>query len=90
MIVMPQLARLISEFENLLPETKSDEEDDVFLHHEDSKSFQINFQKDVVNFYNTVLSFGNPFEIEHPNLLRLMTQEIVDDAVVESIHNLQS
>ena len=78
LIVMPELARMMSEFESTLPETESEEEDMVFLHNEMGKTFQKSFQADVVKLYEKIIAIGNPFLANHPSLLKLMSQDIVD------------
>ena len=40
LIVMPEPAWILSEFESMLPDNEPDEEDPVFLHHETSKTYQ--------------------------------------------------
>ena len=90
LIVMPELARILSEFESILPNNDAVEEDPVFLHHETSKSFQQSFQKDVNSLFETLMKYGNPFNIQHESLLTLMSQDILDDSIKESILNLES
>lgn len=87
---MPELARNLSEFESMLPNNEPDEEDPVFLHHESSKTYQQNFQKDVNSLFETLMKYGNPFKIQHESLLTLVSQDILDDSVKESIQNLES
>ena len=42
-----------------------------------------------MSFSSKVCEYGNPFAIEHPNLLKLNTQEACDPSVEESIRNLE-
>ena len=70
-------------------ENEPDEEDPVFLHHETSKTYQQNFQKDEHSLYETLMKYGNPFKIQHESLLTLVSQDILDDSFKESILNLE-
>ena len=36
------------------------------------------------------MKYGNPFKIQHESLLTLVSQDILDDSVKESIQNLES
>ena len=49
-----------------------------------------NFQKDVNSLYETLMKYGNPLKIQHESLLTLVSQDILDDSVKESILNLES
>ena len=72
LIVTPEVSRILQEFDKFLPKTKSNDEDSQFQHHEESHSFQKIFQGKVKSLYAKILEYGNPFSIEHENLLKLV------------------
>ena len=93
-MVTPELARIIHEFENLLPDGKAEDDhldDDLdFQHHESTESFQKRFHEKANQLFTCVKRYGNPFSLEDSRLLKLHTQDAVEPAVVESIQNLES
>ena len=58
MVSGPELARLLSQFQSV---STSKEESSSRNHHEQTKSMQINFMKQVNDLCNTVEELGNPF-----------------------------
>ena len=62
----------------------------MLQHHEHTKSFQKNLHEKAKNLLEKILEYGNPFSVDHPNLLNLSTQDTFDPSVEESLRNLES
>ena len=86
----PVLSQMLQDFEAHLSSAPSFDDDDDFQHHEHSSSYQKEFQKDVKNLFDTICGYGNPFSIDHPNLLTLINQDACDPSVAQAMQNLQS
>lgn len=76
MLSGPEIARIINEFEaSMVPECRETEQN--AKHHEDTRSLQSLFYRDVVSLTRTIEEMGNPFMEETDNLLALDTKEIM-------------
>ena len=47
------------------------------------------FHQNAKKLYEKIKEYGNPFEIDHANLLKLDTQEAFDPSVAEAISSLE-
>lgn len=83
MIAGPEVARVISEFENDLHRNASM----LTCHHDQTASVQISFARDVRSLVAAIDEFGNPFEEESQDLLVLDTKEIADPAAVNTVRD---
>ena len=54
-------------------------------HHEDTRSFEKQFRKDVEEFFNTMWKLGNPFGDTDNNLVNLISKNIMDENAVASV-----
>ena len=84
----PELVRVTSEFETSL-ERKHNKPLDT-SHHEQTKSFQITFGKQVKELVDVMEEMGNPFLEETTDLLRLDTRDIVDPTVTASVRQAET
>lgn len=82
MISGPETARMIEEFEQAVPSTKS------LGHHEQTPSVQMSFKKDVLAVVSEFEKLGNPFEEEGEELIALHTKDVMDSDVVETVRNI--
>ena len=89
LIVMPELSRILQEFEVQLASMESNDDEKTFDHNEQSQAFQKTFHEKVKSLYSTVKDYGNPFEVQHKILLKLVTQEICNDSVEETIQSIE-
>ncbi|KAK3715222.1 hypothetical protein QZH41_005782 [Actinostola sp. cb2023] len=78
MISGPEIARIIEEFENVVPSSKH------LGHHEQTPHIQISFKKDVMSLTSEIEEQGNPFEEEGEYLIALHNKDIMDTAVVQT------
>ena len=76
MVSGPKMARIINEFETSIA-TGSTQAKQSAKHHEDTKSLQSLFYRDVTALTRTVEEMGNPFMEESEDLLVLDTKEIM-------------
>ena len=68
----------------------NDDDDDIpLLHHEQTKGFQKQFYGKARKLYSKVLEYGNPFESQDGDLIRLTTRGICDPSVVHDLKNLE-
>ncbi len=78
----PEIARIINEFENSMV-TGSTQDEHRAKHHEDTRSLQSLFYRDVTALTRATEEMGNSFMEETEDLLVLDTKEIVaSDALV--------
>ena len=89
MVCGPEEARLVREFRKLTL-LSNENEDSYHNHHEDSASFQEMFAKDVQNLEKEFLANGNPFEPGCTELLNIVTNDVMDDDVVNSVRTMES
>ena len=92
LLVTPELSRILLEFEQQLPNWGADDDDDELQlqHHENTHSFQKRFHEKARSFYLKIVQYGNPFELENINLLKLTTQDVYDSSVTESLRKLET
>ncbi len=85
MVAGPEQARILTEFEHQLLESKerSDQQ------HEQSYSNQQLFMKQVKSLSEVISSMGNPFLDDFPELLVLDTRNCVSDAVVSTMKTIE-
>ena len=86
---MPELSRILQEFEVQLASMESNDDEKTFDHNEQSQAFQKTFHEKVKSLYRTVSDYGNPFKIHDNNLLKHVIQEICDDSVEETIRSIE-
>jgi hypothetical protein len=82
MVAGPELVRITGEFEASLERKHKPLET---WHHEQTKSFQVTFGKQIKRLVEVMEEMGNPFLKETTDLLRLDTRDIIDPAAVSSI-----
>ena len=74
----PEAARMIKEFENVVPSCK-------FLgHHEQTPNTQTAFKKDVLSVVSEFKDLGNPFEEQGDELIAVHTRDVMDSVVVDA------
>ena len=83
MLCAPEQGRMVREFEknSVLKKTISDE----YRHHEQSKSFQNKFKRDVANLEEEFKRCGNPFESRDSELIHLISNDVCDAAAVKAV-----
>ena len=87
MISGPEIARMITEFEDdtaLITEEKTDQAN----HHEERQGVQISFAKDVKALVSVMEEMGNLFLEESTDLLVLDTRTIADASVVATVRQI--
>ena len=82
MVCGPEVARMIKEFENVVPSCK------VLGHHEQTPSTQTAFKKDVLSVVSEFNELGNPFEEQGDELIAVHTRDVMDSAVVDTVQNV--
>ena len=85
MVGGPEEARVINEFEEA---TIHVEQSDNFRHHEQVRSIQATFVKEVNSLTKTIEDFGNPFADKSEDLLVLDTKHIVGEAIVKTVKEM--
>ena len=76
MVSGPEIARIINEFEASMV-TECPETEQIAKHHEDTRSLQSLFYRDVASLTRTIEEMGNPFMEETDDLLALDTKQIM-------------
>jgi hypothetical protein len=79
----PEISRLIAEFEALMEEDRAKAPD--LRYHEQVKSIQNTFEKQVLDLVTVVETMGNPFDEDSLDLLVLDTRDIVDQRVIDAV-----
>ena len=82
------MARIIREFECSIAPNEG-EESGTAKHHEDTKSLQVKFRKDVSALATTMEEMGNPFSEGSEDLLVLDTKEIMGADAVERMRKAE-
>ena len=90
MIGGPALSQLIQEFHTALKSDRPSDVVDMCLHHEQTKSVQNTFCKDVSSLVSIIADCENPFMEDSDDLLVLQTKSIVDGAVNETVNNIHT
>ncbi|VDI61335.1 Hypothetical predicted protein [Mytilus galloprovincialis] len=86
MVSGPEIARVINEFESAQERIKKDQSKGPDLrHHEQVKSRQDTFSRQVKAFCSVLEEMGNPFMEQSDDLLILDTRDIVDPRVAETV-----
>ena len=87
MVCGPEEANMVRECEKscLLNDTSND----TYRHHEDSKSFEMMFFNDVENLEREFIQVGNPFQTETSELINLVTNDLMDETVVNSARTVE-
>jgi len=84
MVAGPEIADMVKGFR------ENDSEEKEIKHHEDTKSFENRFRKDVVAFCNSMKELGNPFRDTDNNLVSMISKNIMNDDAVASVSNAAS
>ena len=58
---------------------------ELLHHHEDTKTFEVKFQKDKNAFANAIEDLGNPFLEEEQQLVHIVTKQLLDEKASKSI-----
>ena len=85
MVAGPEQARLLSEFEGHILKADTNNQ-----RHEQGCSTQSLFKKQVNSLSAVISNMGNPFLDDCPELLALHTRDCTSDAVVETVHTIES
>jgi hypothetical protein len=85
LITGPLMTKLMDQFEELFLPQKTDDLD----HHEEGFSRQQTFQKEVNQVVSVIEKLGNPFGIEHEDLISVDTHNCFDRSVVESVYAME-
>ena len=59
-------------------------------HHEEEKSTQLSFTKDVKSLISVIDDMGNPFTDESGDLLVLETKDLADASVVKTVEEIET
>ena len=87
MLAGPEQARLLAEFDKQFME---EEENTWCVQHEQGLSAQILFQKHSNSLYETIMSMGNPFEDDCPELLALDSRNCASEDVVTTVQKIKN
>ena len=85
MVAGPEMARMVSEFEQLSDNPRKSDP----RHHEDHHSFQVSFTQDVANCVVAFEERQNPFADETGDLIRLHTKEVLPVSVVKTVKEIE-
>lgn len=83
MVAGPEVARLITEFEN---DTISNKD---HRHHEQTPAAQASFKKDVQSLVATIDTLGNPFEESGEDLISLSSKVIVQTSLTKKVQQVR-
>ena len=83
MVAGPEVARAIGEFQDAMKPVNSENTEES-KHHEENRSWQKLFVKDVCSLTSTIEELGNPFEEDSNGLLALDTKQIADVSVIQT------
>ena len=87
-ICSPEQARIVAEFEEQCILKSNDHGE--FHHHEDSRSFQVKFKKNVEDLIAEFVALGNPFNQTGSNeLIQLGTQNVMDEDSVSNLRQIE-
>ncbi|KAG0713410.1 hypothetical protein GWK47_016295 [Chionoecetes opilio] len=81
----PEQARLLTEFEDC-----SSMENEDHSHHEQARSTQESFKKQVVKLTNTMREMGNPFLNNTEELLTLDSHDVLNQSVVNTVRTIET
>ena len=85
MVAGPEMARMVSEYEET---TGLDEHNEYDRHHEQVRSIQEAYAKEVLALIEVFEELGNPFEEDCGELYNLETKDVMDKATVESVKDV--
>ena len=89
MVAGPKMARVIGEFEDSVQSLKQKQSQGPDVkHHEQVKSVQASFAKQVKALCHTLEEMGNPFEETSQDLLVIDSKDVVGDGVFTTVRNL--
>lgn len=88
MVAGPELVRITTEFEASM-ERKHNKPLET-RHHDQTKSSQVTFRKQVKQLTEVIEEMGNPFLEETTDLLKLDSRDIVDPAIVSSVRQAKT
>ena len=88
MVSGPEIARIINEFEASMV-TECPETEQSAKHHEDTRSLQSLFYRDVVSLTRTIEEMGNPFMEETDDLLALDTKQIMRSGALARLRKVE-
>ena len=84
--VGPEPACLIDEFECSIQKSQSSD----FCHHEQKKHLQVVCAQDVKSLKKVIQQMGNSFAESSDDLLVLDSRNIVDSAVADTVHRIET
>ena len=84
MVAGPEVARATGEFQDAMEPVNSENTEES-KHHEENRSWQKLFVKDVRSLTSTIEELGNPFEEDSNELLALDTKQIADVSVIQTV-----
>ena len=84
MLAGPDCARMVEEFEAI-----HDQPPSSTCHHEEGRSLQATFRKDISSFVTVVGQLGNPFGATSMELVALDTQNVMEESVVASLSEIR-
>ena len=91
MVAGPEMARVIGEFEGSVESIKQKQSKGPDVkHHEQVRSVQETFAKEVKSLCHTIEEMGSPFDEQTGDLLVLDTKDIVGNDVISSVRNIQN
>ena len=85
----PETVRVIAEFEKSIV-GKSNTIKDTSPHHQETKSAQIRFAKQVTSMVDAILKAGNPLSSGECQMIRLHSREVMPDESVTCLKDLQA
>ena len=91
MVAGPEMARVIGEFNDSVENIREKQSKGPDIkHHEQVKSVQSTFAKQVWSFCHTIEEMANPFKEQTSDLLVIDTRYIVGDEVVTTVRYIQT
>ena len=95
MICGPELSHCVNEFEasltcNCDDESEEESEDANNKHHEQNKSRQYWFGRQVLNLVKVIWNMGSSFKEQSPDLLVLDTHDIKDKDAVNTVSSIET
>ena len=90
MVAGPEIARIITEFEEQARRPQNKEKDSGDRHQDQHPGVQAAFQKEVKTLVTVLEEMGNPFLEESQDLLIIDTRVMMDDAVADLVRKVES
>lgn len=85
MVAGPEISRMVKAFEDM---TGISEQAEIGRHHEQVRSVQISFAKEVLSLVEVMDDLGNPFEEDSGDLYSLDTKDVMGNGIVQSIKQI--